>query len=183
MCEVMTALTLSQAMLAMSAGSAVLGLISQANNADAQESAVRANAAAQAEQTKQQYTQINQQATDKMSARAREALIEQGRLRTVSGETGLAGISADRIQAESQFNAGTDMASMNVNRVSALEAARLGAQANVAKSMSQLNSIAQPNIAATGLQIAGAYGSYRTEQLRIAGISTPKPAVNVVATQ
>jgi hypothetical protein len=158
--------------------SAVLTYTQQADAASKTASAIKANAEAQAASTQEQYRQINQNASDKMSARAREALIETAKLRTISGETGLSGVSADRVQGESLFNSSTDIASINTNRVNALEQARLGAGSDVARSQSQLNSIRQPSLIGGGLQIAGAYANQQAEQARLDRIGTPS-RVNV----
>lgn len=166
MCEPTTLLLIA------SAASAVVGYVQTSNANAAQSEAIQANSKAQAEQTKVQYDQINQNAQDKMSARAREAMIEQGKLRTISGETGLTGVSTDRIQAESQFNLGTDLATINQNRANTLNQAAAGANSNLAKSQSQMNSITRPSLIGTGLQIAGAYGTYAGEQQRLARIGT-----------
>lgn len=121
----------------------------------------------------EQYRQIDAQAADNMSARAREAMIEQAHLRVVSGETGLAGVSADRLATESAFNRGTDIASIASNRTNALNQAYLEARGAASSGQSKANSITQPSLLGTGLQIAGAGASYGAETERLKRISTP----------
>lgn len=160
-------------MLIISAVSAV-ATYAQANQAaNRQNSALAQAAIVNNEAATEQYRQIDAQATDNMSARAREAMIEQARLRVVSGETGLAGVSADRLTQESKFNEGTDLASIASNRTNTLNQAYLEARGGAASMQSKANSINRPSLLGTGLQIAGAAASYGAETERLKRISTP----------
>ena len=113
--------TIAMASLAIGAASAGMSYMQQSQQAKAQRRAVKDNYAQQMQTLQLQYDQTNKQATDEMSIRAREAMIESARLRAISGESGLAGNSNDRIQNESMFNLGTDMASIEANRQSSLK--------------------------------------------------------------
>src|SRR5688500_9871632 len=108
-------LAIAGATLAIGAASAVTSHMQQAKQAKATERAIQDNYAHQMESLNLQYDQTNKQATDEMSVRAREAMIESARLRAFSGESGLAGVSNDRMQNESAFNLGTDISSIESN--------------------------------------------------------------------
>jgi hypothetical protein len=90
-----------------------------------------------------------------MSVRAREAMIEQARLRVIGGESGLSGGSNDRIENESQFNLGTDIASLESNRRNALNQLYQEGKSLQAGNEAQIRQVRRPSLIGTGLQIAG----------------------------
>jgi type II secretory pathway pseudopilin PulG len=88
---------IATASLLVGVASSVGSFVQQGQQAKSQRRAMEANYAQQMDTLQQQYKQTNQQATDEMSARAREAMIERARLRVAGGESGLSGNSNDRI--------------------------------------------------------------------------------------
>lgn len=139
-------------------GGAILSYGMQSRNADAQRSAYADGYAAQMADLPRQYGQVNEQAIDKMGVRAREAMIERGRLAAIAADSGAGGgVSVTRIENESRFTEGTDVATIDRNRKNALDqiyAEAKGAQSNTYTRMSGISS---PSLLGTGLQIAGAY--------------------------
>jgi hypothetical protein len=96
--------------------------------------------------------QINANAADQMSARARAALIERGRLAAAAAESGLG--DNGRIMSESLFNESADIAHLEANNSANLKQAGLDAQGYAAQSQSRLNTTVRPSLVTTGLQIA-----------------------------
>ena len=148
-------LVLAGIAIAVSAASAGLSYMQQSKQADRQEAAVNENYNQQMETYKVQQGQEQKSATDEMSARARQSMIESSRLKAVSGESGLAGHSIDRAQNESQFNLGTDLTSIENNRMSTQKQLYQNAMGIRGSANSQLAQIVHPSLIGTGLQIAG----------------------------
>jgi hypothetical protein len=150
-----TAVTAASPYLA--AASAVGGYIQQDRQADAQEEAIKVGMQTEANQLNLQQQQMNQQASEKMSALALESLRETGRLKAITGDAGAAGLSSVRGVNEVLMNEGTDMASLEANRKNAINQSVVEGQGAIARGMSQINSIKRPSLIGTGLQIAGSY--------------------------
>jgi hypothetical protein len=149
-------ISLSVASLAIGVASAGAGFIQQGQQAKSNRKAAQANYAQQSEALKTQYDQTNKQATDEMSVKAREVMIETARLRVLGGESGLAGGSNDRIENESQFNLGTDIAAIESNRRNTLNQLYEEGKSLRAGSQAQIRQVQRPSLIGTGLQIAGA---------------------------
>jgi hypothetical protein len=128
-----------------------------ASAANAQKKAIEQGYAQQMQGVQQQYDQINAQAAQQMSERGLEAMKERSRLRVLAGESGVSGISEDRIMNESRFNQGTDMATIEANRANNLKQTKMDAEGMRAGQMRQLSQIKQPSLIGSGLQIAGIY--------------------------
>ena len=143
--------------LAISAASTGMGFMQQSSQAKMQRKAVQEDYAQQIQALNLQYDQTNKQAIDEMSVRAREATIESARLRAFSGESGLAGISNDRVQNESAFNLGTDISSIESNRQASLRQLYQEGKGVRAQTTSKMNEVMKnrPSLIGTGLQIAG----------------------------
>lgn len=161
-------------MLAITAASAVMGYVQQSQMASAQTSAINASVQAQNDATARQYQQTQEQAAQDVSERAKEAMVERARLRVFAGESGLSGASVDRLGNISRMNEGTDLTTIESNRKNTLEQLHLEARGASAKAQSSLNSITQPNLIGSGLQIAGAYVKDKTEAERIKSIGRVK---------
>ena len=141
--------------IAVTAASAGMSYMQQSSMADKQQAATMNNYNQQMETYKVQQGQEQKQATDEMSTRARQSMIESSRLRAVSGESGLAGNSIDRVQNESEFNAGTDITSIENNRMATQTQLHQNAMGIRAGSQTQMAQIHHPSLIGTGLQIAG----------------------------
>lgn len=150
-------ISIGVASLAIGTASAGMSFMQQSSQAKMQRKAVQDNYAQQMQALNLQYDQTNKQATDEMSVRAREAMIESARLRAFSGESGLAGISNDRIQNESALNLGTDISSIESNRQASLRQLYQEGREVRAQTTSKINEVMKnrPTLIGTGLQIAG----------------------------
>jgi hypothetical protein len=140
---------------AVGAASALAAHSGQRQMAKAQERSTMAayhNGVAQLEnQRREQGVQTQTQ----MSERARQAMLERGRLRAASAEGGAGGNSIDRIMGSNEFALGQDLAMMSENsRNTARQSAQEG-MGMQAQAQSRLNQIERPSILNTGLQIAG----------------------------
>lgn len=157
----------SQLMLGAQVATSVLGFVQQRGAADAQAAAIQANHEQQMRAYEEQQRQNNAAAAQQMSERAREAMIERARLRVIAGESGLAGISTDRIENQSRFNEGYDIASIEANRSNSAAQLYNEARGLRAQSQSRLNSINRPSLLGSGLQIIGAVAGAGAEQERL----------------
>lgn len=146
---------LAVAGLAVSAGGTVLGHVYQTKQANAQADAIEESSRQQMRAMAERQKQMNSAASDQMAERTRQALIERGRLRVASGESGLFDNSG-RLMAESFFNEGFDIASIESNRAAAVKQSEYEVGGIRAQAKSAANQISRPSFIGTGLQIAGA---------------------------
>jgi hypothetical protein len=175
MCDPVTGtITLASVAGWASVASVAVGYVSASKAADKQDDANRDNYAQQSEAASRQYAETNKQAAQEMSQRAHEGMVERARLRVISGESGLSGVTTDKIAGESDFNQGTDIASIESNR----RAQNLQTQSNAnglrATTQSRLAAISRPSLLGTGLQIAGAGADYYGEKSRLSRIGSSK---------
>src|SRR5262249_34743821 len=124
MCDPVTAI--AAAGLAISAAGAGANYLQGQQQAKAQDKALLDNANAQNAAMAERYKQQNAQAADEMSARARAALIERGRLQAASGESGL-GDNTGRTLFESYYNESTDISHIMGNNAANLKQSQLDA--------------------------------------------------------
>lgn len=110
---------------------------------------------ANAEQAAQQE-QINKKATDELVARSRQATLELGALNTIFAETGVTGVSHDRLSGQVEGDAITDATTIERNRQAAASQGSVSRVAYAARAQSQANSVTRPSLIGTGLQIAAA---------------------------
>lgn len=120
--------------------------------------------------------------SEAMSERHRQALIEQGRIRAAAGESGLN--DNGRIEAESYFNEGQDIAAIQNNDQSAQAQIIRQRGAALGNMQSAINMAGGPSLFGAGLQIAGVglnsaatYRSYNKTKPQVAGASNT--AVNI----
>lgn len=149
--------------LAISAASAVMGYMNQQKQADEQSKAIQADYNNKQATLNENAKQTNQRATDDMSARAREAMIERGRLQVIGGESGLGTGNLDRTTQQSQFNQGYDIAAIEGNRKNAIAQNTLDSRSVYSEAQSRTNQIKQPSLIGAGLQIGGAGMDYYTK--------------------
>ena|SRR6185437_13884103 len=166
MCDPITIAGMS---MVVGVASAATSFVQQGQQAKANDKAIKENYAQRTEALKLQYDQTNKQAADEMSVRAREAMIEQARLRVIGGESGLSGGSNDRIENESQFNLGTDIAAIESNRQNSLRQLGEDGKSLRAGSQTQISQVKRPSLIGTGLQIAGAATDAATTHKYLSG--------------
>jgi len=107
--------------------------------------------------------QQNQEAQDKKSARAKESMIERSRIKTIQGETGLAGNSFNKALEEAEFNEGFDIASIESNRAATQKQGGAEAEGLAAQSANRRNKIKKPDWMGGAISVAtagaGAYAA------------------------
>lgn len=113
------------------------------------------NQVIQNKQLEEQRQQIAKQAANDETERNRAAQIESGKLRVITGESGALGLTADTLQQDSQFQLGSDIATIEANKVSAMKQTDNTGMANYAQNMSAVNQAMNraPTLLGTGLQI------------------------------
>lgn len=154
MCEPLTIAAIAAA--AASAGSAVASYSSGQAMIQATQDAANNDLALQLFQMNTQDQEVEKQAANDMNERAKAAQIEQGKLRVIAGESGALGISSDLLLMDSEFQEGTDIATIQANKVSALKQSdtnKLSAYSNAQNTVNLAKNKA-PTLVGTGLQIA-----------------------------
>lgn len=181
MCEpasISTLTTLTIASMAASAAGAVATYVQGSQSARKQSQAAQAAYDAQVIDTKNAMTEQNQAAAEQMSERARQAMIETGRLQALAIDSGTnGGGSNDRVTGESGFNASQDIAAMQANAASQQRQMATQLRGAYAQAQSRTASIQQPSLIGTGLQIAGStlnsYTSLQRAKAAPGGPGTP----------
>lgn len=138
------------------AGSAVASYSAGQQMVQATQDAANNNYAMQMLQLEEQSNEIEKQAANEMNERAKAAQIEQAKLRVISGESGALGISQDLLLVDSEFQEGTDIATINANKVSALKQNDISKLSAYTESRNAVNMAKNkaPTLVGTGLQIA-----------------------------
>jgi hypothetical protein len=178
-----TATQLAVASAATSALGSIATFAVQSQNADRQASAAQSAYDSSVVQIKNQQVEQSQAASAQMSERARQALVETSHLQALSNESGTnGGGSNDRVTNEANFNAGTDIATME-NSASSQQRSLAGqAQGAYSTASQRMSSIQQPSLIGTGLQIAGAGLSSATGLQRANAMASGKIPVYQGAT-
>lgn len=114
-------------------------------------------------QAQERYKQVNADAAEKQSARAREARIERARIAVAAGESGLSGLNAVRLEGEAEGAAGRDFTRTETDRASSERATFLEMQGIRSRAQGQLNTIKYPSLVQSGLQIAGSFAGYKAK--------------------
>ena len=154
MCEPLTIAAIIAA--TASAGSAVASYSSGQQMVQATQDAANNNYALQMLQINEQDREVEKQAANDMNERAKAAQIEQGKLRVIAGESGALGITQDLLLQDSAFQEGTDIATIQANKTSALKQSDMNKLGAYTESQNAVN-IAKnkaPTLVGTGLQIA-----------------------------
>lgn len=143
--------------IALSVGSAFMSYKGQNDQAQAQMDAAAQTELYSREQIKEQQSQINQQNTLEQSERLKQGLIERAQIATIAGESGALGFSSDRLIGDSYMQQGTDIASMETNRINNIKQTQMaGKQASLqTRNANRSAKASQGNLLATGLQIGG----------------------------
>jgi murein DD-endopeptidase MepM/ murein hydrolase activator NlpD len=150
-------------LLGLSIVSTLATLADTAQQANANEDALIADANNQVEAIGEQQDQISKKAIDEKQDRSQQAAMERGRLRAIQAESGLIGNTQDRIIGESYFNESTDIASIEANRKNEIAQSNRQLQGVTTSTQSKLNSIKQPNYLGAGLQIGTAVFGYKQQ--------------------
>lgn len=172
MCEPVSGTT---ALMALAAASAATAYIATEDNAKNQQKSINDAYSLAASAAQDNYRQTDAAASQQMSERALEAKREQSRLKVIAGESGsLGGLSADRLMNESEFNANSDIATIESNRSNANLQTQREAKAGKVNATNQLASVQRGSLLGAGLQIGGAYVAGRASEARANGVK-PSP--------
>ncbi len=144
------------AILAVQAAAAVASTVAASDAARSNAHLAEQSAALQNSAIQDQRTQTNAQAADQMNERAKQAMRDAGTLNTIFADSGLSGNTQDRLVTESAATASQDIATMERNRAAGITQTSEEAAGVRARAQSQINSVRQPSLIGTGLQIAGA---------------------------
>lgn len=164
MCEPTTA------MMIISAVSAGASYISGTQNAEAQAKASNDATALSYEQNTVRQQQINEQSALDKSERNKQGQLERAKMATIAGESGALGLSSDRLLADSFMQEGTDIASLEKNRLNNQTQTGYSnrqAQAN-GQSVNNRAAANAPSLLQTGLQIGGDYITYQAKSTKAA---------------
>ena len=148
MCDPMTFLAVTSAVVSMSGGQ---------QQAQATSQAAEENLETQYEQTAVKQEQINEQATLEMHERQKQGMIDRAESRAIAGESGALGFSSDRLMADSFMQQGTDVMSIEQNRANQAKQGDVNNKSYRAQAQSTSNTAynSAPGLLETGLQIAG----------------------------
>lgn len=142
------------------AGMSVVSAIGAKQNASNAQVASNNALSQQYQQINEKQGQINQQSALDQSERDKQGLLERAKMATISGESGALGISSDRLLSDSFMQEGTDISSLEKNRVNAIK--QTGWEGTQAQANAQSRNVEiaskTPTVLGTGLQIgADAY--------------------------
>lgn len=149
------------AAMAISAAGTVAQYNASQAQAEANKKAAWENYNMQKNALQEQANQISASAQNEQNERYRQMLIDEGKIRTASGEAGVAGLSLDRLLNDAEFQAQMDMQTIEENKVNKIKQNDLegrGAFARAASAANQADS-QRMSKAAAGLQIATSVGS------------------------
>jgi hypothetical protein len=146
--------------IGLSVGSTILGYSQSKKAAKKQEQASAQAEAEEREALAEQARQTDMQTIEEMSDRAREAWRERGRLQAIAADSGLEGISQERLLQQSYFNEGFDLTAIDANRDRVKEQLKRGVRAAEARGSLQRSGIQRPSLIGAGLQIGGALAYY-----------------------
>lgn len=147
-------ISLAVASVAVSAASSVSGYVGQRQAAKAQEMAAQDAYIANQAALDVQQQQTNEQASQKMSERVRQAMIERGRLRALAAE-GMGGQSTARLEGEIDLATATDMAVIERNRSMNEAQAQLQKRGMRAQSQGAINASQRPSPLGLAIDLAG----------------------------
>jgi len=158
------------AMLAISAVSDGASYISGTQTAERQADASNKATALSYEQNNVRQQQINEQSALDKSERTKQGQLERAKLATIAGESGALGLSSDRLLADSFMQEGTDIASLEKNRLNNQTQTNYSNRQAQASGQSNNNQAAAnaPSLLQTGLQIGGEYAKYQAASTKAA---------------
>lgn len=172
-----TALTLMKVSAAMSAATAVASYAQGNAVADAQEQAIKQNAALQQADLDRQAGEQREADASQMNEQARAAMKDMALFDVVAGEFG-GGVSSDRASASMGIQQGEATATLAKNSDNVARQGSMTSLALQARTGSQLASISRPSLIGTALSIGGTYAGYMGDAKKLGPNGpalTPKP--------
>lgn len=150
------------AMLAISAASAGTSYIGGQQNAKATTKAKSKALESSYEVLSENQNLTNQSASLDKSNRLSEGLLERSKLATIAGESGALGLSSDRLVANSLMREGSDITTIEKNRLTDVDSISNQMTQGQRSIQSSINSTytSAPTLLSTGLQIGSDYARY-----------------------
>jgi len=148
--------TMTLASVAITGASSIMQYEGERRAANQQADAIRQNQSFNDAALQAQQVEVDQQSSQQMSERSRQAMIERGKLIAAFSSSGLGGNSQGVAVNETSFLEGTDIASIEANRASRQVQIQRERGSQYRQAKNNLASIKVPNPLAVGLQIAGA---------------------------
>jgi hypothetical protein len=155
--------------LALSVVTAGAGYVSSNQQANAQQSAANRNAQMAYEQQAVQQHQVNERAALDQSERIKQGLLERAQIATISGESGALGLSSDRLINDSFMQEGTDISSLEKNRLNSETQSKYAGKQTQVNTQNSINNAdaSRQSLLQTGLQIgADGYNIHSTSTKR-----------------
>jgi|SRR6185437_7954267 len=131
-----------------------IGTVGQAQQYQAMRSSALASERGQFAQMQDREKQIDEQATDEMAERAKQAMADAGRVNAIFAATNLSGNSQERMSRIAQGSASADQTTLERNRDAQITQAQAEAAGIAARTVSTINSVRRPSFIGAGLQIA-----------------------------
>jgi hypothetical protein len=115
-------------------------------------------------QNAERQEQINDQSALDKSERTKQGMLERAKIATIAGESGALGLSSDRLLADSFMQEGTDISSLEKNRMNGQSQTNWANRQAEATGKSEINRAesAAPSLLQTGLQIGSEYVNYKS---------------------
>jgi len=163
-------------MMVVSAATAIIAHEQQQKSADAQEKIIKDGYDRERNATMRQYQDQHQVAMEDQSELFRSSKHLENRLIAIGAESGLMGVSNDRLVAEAEQQSDRDAANIEANLTRGTAQANTLGLARQTQANTQLSGIRRPSALGTGLQIAsGAVQSYgKYSSLKPPNTTTPQ---------
>lgn len=153
------------ATLVMSVASAGLSYVQGQQQASAMAKSANDSTEAAYAQNTQRQEQINDQSALDKSERIKQGMLERAKIATIAGESGALGLSSDRLLNDSFMQEGTDISSLEKNRLNNQQQTNWANRQAQVSGQSDLNRAASatPSLLQTGLQIGSEYMVYKAK--------------------
>ena len=147
--------TASNIMMGLSIASGAVSFLGGQQQASAQADANSAGLEQFYAQTAEKQKQINEQASIQMTERRKQGMQDRAEAMTAAGESGALGFTSSRLIADSFFQQGTDISTIEMNRKNQLIQTDNENKSAYANATGQTNKAyaAAPGLVETGLQV------------------------------
>jgi hypothetical protein len=150
----------------------------QQSSNSATEIAANRNAASQNRIIDEQTGQLIDQSGADLSDRAKALRASKARLRLASAESGVSGLSVDRLLGNEDSNAGTDRSRINRNLDNSIRSNRNRKAANLSTARNEIDALAKPSLLNVGLQIGKGHIKRKAEEAKKETKTTKKKFKN-----
>ena len=147
--------TASNIMMGLSIASGAASFLGGQQQAEASADSNAAGLEAFNAQTAEKQEEINEQASVAMTERRKQGMIDRAEAVTAAGESGALGFTSNRLIADSFFQQGTDVSSIEMNRKNSLKQTQRENDSAYASATGRTNQAysSAPGLIETGLQV------------------------------